>query len=226
MKRQRHLKRFFKGQKGNNKFHLIKIQTINSLMIFILLCSLCSCKKDNNSVKKEESVFILSSPEIGTDSLLPAEYTCDGESATLPLEWSGFPQSTVCFALIMHHEASQADIHWYWVMYNIPLSINSLPRNVNGIGTLGNNSVNGNIGYAPPCSQGPGPKKYIFTIYALSASIELSIPNTEVSREVLLQAIKDITLASATLTVIYSRNIQMVLDMKEVTNNISISTNK
>ena len=35
-----------------------------------------------------------------------------------------------------------------WILYNIPADIHSLPKNVTGIGTLGNNSVNNRVGYA------------------------------------------------------------------------------
>jgi hypothetical protein len=122
-----------------------------------LLLTLIGCQEDN-SVESINSNFKLASPDIKPDSLLPKEYTCDGESTTLPLEWSGFPKNTKSFALIMHHEASPTDIHWYWVLYNIPSSVLSLPKNVAGIGTLGNNSVNGKKEYAPPCSQVPGLK--------------------------------------------------------------------
>ena len=50
-------------------------------------------------------------------------------------------------------------------------------------------------------------KNLFYTIYALSEDVNILVPNSEVSREVLLDAIRDITLASATLTVIYSRDI-------------------
>jgi phosphatidylethanolamine-binding protein (PEBP) family uncharacterized protein len=176
------------------------------LFFVVIVMTLIACDKQNPA-ESGNTDFNLASSDIKPDSLLPMEYTCDGVGATLPLEWSGFPESTKCFALIMHHEASPTDIHWYWILYDIPLSIQSLTKNVTGIGTLGNNSVNGRTEYAPPCSQGPGIKKYIYTIYALSESVNIKVPNSEVSREVLLDAIKNITLASATLTVNYSRNI-------------------
>lgn len=174
------------------------------LIITFIAITLIACKK-NNPVELSESTFKLTSSDIQPDSLLPKEYTCDGESSTLPLEWSGFPENTKSFALIMHHEASPTNIHWYWVLYDIPSSVHSLSKNESGIGTLGNNSVNGKTEYAPPCSQGPGPKKYIYTIYALSESVDITVPDSEVSREVLLDSIKNITLASTNLTVIYSR---------------------
>jgi phosphatidylethanolamine-binding protein (PEBP) family uncharacterized protein len=105
----------------------------------------------------------------------------------------------------MHHVASPHDVHWYWVLYGIPENVTSLSKNICGIGTLGTNSVNGKNGYAPPCSQGPGPKVYTYTVYSLSRQPELPAPATEVSRDILLDAIRDITLASAELHVTYTR---------------------
>jgi hypothetical protein len=43
-----------------------------------------ACKKESDD--QQESVgFVLSSPEIGQDSQLPVDYTCNGDSSTLPL---------------------------------------------------------------------------------------------------------------------------------------------
>lgn len=179
--------------------------TGTKIILFIILTLWC-CSKDYNS-SQEASGFVLSSPEIGSDSLLPADYTCDGTSATLPLIWTGAPVNTFSFAIIMHHEASPTDIHWYWIVYDIPASINSLPRNMTGTGILGTNSVNDKTMYAPPCSQGPGVKAYTYTIYALSQNPVIPVAPDLVTREILLNAIKDITIASSKLTVYYSRNI-------------------
>jgi phosphatidylethanolamine-binding protein (PEBP) family uncharacterized protein len=176
-------------------------------MVIIAFIIFLSCNKDDIS-PEDESGFSLASVEIGVDSLLPVDYTCDGTSSTLPLEWSGSPVGTVSFALIMHHVASPTDIHWYWVLYNIPAGINNLPKNVSGIGTLGTNSVNDKTEYAPPCSQGPGIKAYTYTIYALSKNPSMSVSPDQVTREVLLNAIEGITIASAKMTVYYSRNIK------------------
>ena len=150
------------------------------------------------------SGFVLRSSEVAEGGMLPKEFTGDGSSATLPLQWSGAPAGTRSFALIMHHEAPDG-IKWYWVLYNIPADVTSLPKNVKGIGTLGNNSVNRDLGYAPPHSKGPGPKKYTLTVYALSAAPQITVPAEQVSRDVLLAAMKDLILATAELNVIYSR---------------------
>ncbi len=69
----------------------------------------------------------------------------------------------------MHHIDPKGKAKWYWTLYNIPRDVRSLPANVQGIGTLGNNSINGRLGYAPPHSKGPRDKAYVLTLYALSA---------------------------------------------------------
>ncbi len=172
------------------------------------VCFLGACSKEGDTTAAAESSpsgFTLSSPEVAEGGMLPVDYTCDGTSSTLPLKWSGAPQQTQSFALIMHHVASPTDIHWYWVLYNIPATIDSLPKNVGGVGKLGNNSVNGRVEYAPPCSKGPGPKVYTYTVYALSTFPVLTVPDSLVSREALLQSIEQIVLDSAMLHVVYSR---------------------
>ena len=137
--------------------------------------------------------------------MLPVEFTGDGESATLPLEWSGAPEGTKSYALIMHHIAPDMT-KWYWTLYNIPVETNSLPKNVKGVGILGNNSVNSKTEYAPPHSKGPGAKKYILTLYALSAPLQLKVPQSQVNRELLLSAMKDKILGTAELSVVYTRS--------------------
>ena len=151
------------------------------------------------------SSFTLSSPAVSNGGELPVDYTCDGSSATLPLSWSGAPDGTQSYAVVMHHIDPEGVVKWYWVLYDLPASVTSLAQDVTGVGTLGNNSVNGSTAYAPPCSAGPGAKTYILTVYALSAAPELSVAPAAVDRAALLAAMSDRTLASASLSVTYTR---------------------
>ena len=188
------------------------MQTIAYLISGLLftgffIVAISSCDK-NGELKTDENIFTLSSPAIGADSLLPADYTCDGTSSTLPLAWSGVPSGTQSFALIMHHVASPTDIHWYWVLYHIPPETRSLAKNVSGTWTTGTNSVNDRTEYAPPCSQGPGIKAYTITLYALSQDPVITLPADSIDRAALLNAIQDITISSAKMTVYYSRDVK------------------
>jgi phosphatidylethanolamine-binding protein (PEBP) family uncharacterized protein len=152
-----------------------------------------------------KTAFVMRSPAVAAGGLLPQDYTGDGSSATLPLEWSGAPAGANSYAVIMHHIPGPGEVKWYWILYNLPAGTQSLPRNVTGLGTLGNNSVNGRTEYAQPHSKGPGPKTYIYTVYALSAAPQLKLPSAQVNREVLLAAMQDRILATAELRVVYSR---------------------
>jgi Raf kinase inhibitor-like YbhB/YbcL family protein len=152
----------------------------------------------------QPSAFALRSSAVADGGDLPVEFTGDGASVTPPLEWSHAPAGTQSFALIMHHLAPDGT-KWYWILYNIPATVTQLPKKVQGVGTLGNNSINGKTEYAPPHSKGPGAKTYILTIYALSAAPEITTPPAEVNRDGLLGAMKDRILASAELHVVYTR---------------------
>jgi Raf kinase inhibitor-like YbhB/YbcL family protein len=193
----------------------MKTKIFSVLIVFLLAgCSLAPAGNrpptPPNSAEaaaptSSNGTFILSSSDVAEGGALPKEFTCDGASATLPLAWSGAPEGTKNFAVAMHHVPGPGDTHWYWVVYNIPANITSLEKNSSGVGVLGNNSVNGKTVYAPPCSKGPGEKVYTYTVYALSAEPQFSVSASDVSRDVLLDAIKDITLASASLNVTYAR---------------------
>ena len=156
---------------------------------------------DNTS--GEETSFTLTSDVMQTGSSLPITYTCDGDSISPPLNWSGAPDNTTEYALVMHHIAAPDDVHWYWVMYNMAADI-SILQSGEIQGALGTNGVNGLNEYAPPCSQGPGIKSYTFTLYALSSAPDLTSA-LDVDRDTLLTAITDITLASVELSVSYER---------------------
>jgi phosphatidylethanolamine-binding protein (PEBP) family uncharacterized protein len=167
--------------------------------------SIVNNKTPSSPSPVENIEFVLSSPEVIEGGNLPKDYTCDGPSSILPLEWSGVPANTRSLALIMFTIPNPNESHWYWVLYNIPPDVRNLAKNVSGVGTLGNNSVNGRTEYSPPCSKGPGAKLYTFAIYALSAQPQFTVPPGKVSMDVLLSAIKDITLGTTELNVYYSR---------------------
>ncbi|MFM2031806.1 MAG: hypothetical protein RLZZ297_571 [Chloroflexota bacterium] len=149
-------------------------------------------------------VFALTSPAVGADGVLPAAYTCDGVGNSPPLTWTAGPAGTQSYAIIMHHVAGLLDVHWYWTLYNIPATVTSLSAGQTSVGTFGSNSVNPTLAYAPPCSKGPGLKQYTITIYALSQAPAVS-GGASVTRDTLIAAMADRTLATATLALSYTR---------------------
>ena len=158
-----------------------------------------------DAMKKPSATFSLTSSEVKDGGALPTDFTGDGRGATLPLAWSGSPAGTQSFALIMDHLAPGNVMKHYWTVWDIPTSTTSLPKNVKGVGKIGT-SFKGQIGYEPPHSQGPGAKTYVLTVYALSSPLQITQQPREVNRDVLLAAMKDKVLASASLSVVYTRS--------------------
>lgn len=149
--------------------------------------------------------FTLTS-DVGVDGgTLPADYTCDGAGASPALSWSSAPAGTKEFALLMTTIPGDGTTKWNWVLYGIPASTTGLARNSSGVGTAGVGSDGPTTAYQPPCSQGPGPKLYTFTLYALSGSPALPGAANQVTGKVVTDAISSITLGKASLNLSYTR---------------------
>jgi len=149
--------------------------------------------------------FTLTSPVVTEMGNLPALYTCDGASISPPLSWKNAPKGTKYFAITMFTIPKDGPDHWYFSIWDIPARVTKLAQGNLAIGQVGGNGENPNLGYAPPCSQGPGPKKYTVTIYALSKSANLGSSSPSITRAALLSAISKITLGQSSLDVLYSR---------------------
>jgi phosphatidylethanolamine-binding protein (PEBP) family uncharacterized protein len=149
--------------------------------------------------------FVLTSPEVADGGNLPADFTGDGSGATLPLEWKGAPARTKSYALIMDHLAPGNEMKSYWVMWDIPANVTSLPKNVKGVGQTGV-GFKGEAGYEPPHSKGPGAKTYVLHVYALSSEVKPISAGRGVTREALLAAMDGKILAKADLSVVYTRS--------------------
>ena len=142
----------------------------------------------------------------GTDgSTMSALYTCDGANATPALSWSGPPAGTKEYALMMTTLPGDGTTRWNWVLYGIPGTTTGLAQDSTGIGTVGTGSHGTVMQYDAPCSQGPGPKTYTFTLFALSGSPSLPSDPAQVTGPVLKSAIQPLTLGTATLNLSYSR---------------------
>jgi Raf kinase inhibitor-like YbhB/YbcL family protein len=127
---------------------------------------------------------------------IPERHTGDGEDVAPALEWSGVPEGTRSFAVVVHDpDAPLVDGFTHWVAYGIAGDATGLPEGGEGA-THGTNSF-GNAGYdgpAPP--PGHGPHHYYFWVYALGD--ELDLP-AGLSRRELLERIEDHVIEQARL---------------------------
>lgn len=150
--------------------------------------------------------FTLTSPVVKDGAALPTEFTGDGASASPPLAWTNLPKGTVSLALVMHHLDPEGKTKIYWLMTDIDPKTTSVAKNATDFGKMGLSTVHNRVEYAPPHSKGPGLKKYVLTLFALSAKPNLADAGQPVSIETLLPAMKGHILGAADLTVTYTRS--------------------
>ncbi len=133
-------------------------------------------------------------------SAIPARHTGDGEDIAPALQWSGAPDGTKAFAVVVHDpDAPLVDGFTHWVAYGISGDTAGLPEG-GGEATAGTNSF-GNQGYngpAPP--PGHGTHHYYFWVYALDDDLDLE-PGLD--RRALLARIEDHVIEQARLVGTY-----------------------
>ncbi len=153
----------------------------------------------------KNTTFKLTSPAVKDGEKLPVEYTGDGASASPPLAWTGVPKGTQSLVLIMHHLDPEGKTKIYRLIHDNDPQTTSVAKNATDFGKMGISTVHNRVEYASPHSKGPGEKKYVLTLFALSAKPDLSKAESPITVDPLLAAMKGKILAAADLTVIYTR---------------------
>ena len=170
-----------------------------------------------------ELTIEVTSDAVGNNGRLQNEYTCEGlHERTPPLSWSGAPEETQSFVLVM--EDAETDeppggVWTHWIVYSIPpdtMSLDSIPLTS---ADLGNGAKLGTNDYGVAYYLGPCPKPsliigpniasrmspaslrpYYFRIYALDIDVQLG-PGAD--RNELLHAIEGHVLAAGELAPTY-----------------------
>jgi Raf kinase inhibitor-like YbhB/YbcL family protein len=107
----------------------------------------------------------LTSPAFVDGQPIPRQFTCDGVNIPPPLTWSGSPDGTRSFALIVEDTDASARTFTHWVLYDIPAQTTQWPSEASSK-TIRNSF--GRSGYAGPCPPlGDGPHRYMFTLHAV-----------------------------------------------------------
>ena len=135
----------------------------------------------------------LTSAAFGPNETIPSQYTCDGADLSPPLTLSGIPADAVSLALIMDDPDAPGGTWVHWVEFNIAPRT-QIPTGAGVLGTQGRNSF-GTTGYGGPCPPS-GTHRYFFTVYALSAELELAGGATKAQ---VLAAMEGLVLAQAEL---------------------------
>ena len=154
--------------------------------------------------------FLMTSPAFADHGEIPERFTCEGADISPALNWSGAPQSTRSFALIVEdpdapdpHAPQRTWVHW--VVYNIPAHANGLPESVAAQGLLDGAKQGINdwkrAEYGGPCPP-VGRHRYFHRLYALDSVLpKLAHP----TKTALLAAMKGHMLAETQLVGTYQK---------------------
>jgi phosphatidylethanolamine-binding protein (PEBP) family uncharacterized protein len=152
----------------------------------------------------------LGSPDFKDGGNFPTDFTCDGKGISPSLNWSNVPTGAQSLAVIMDTipgplRPGEVDIgkHFYLTIFNIPTTVTSIAAGATNVGVLGQNFQGKKLGFTPPCSQGPGSKKYSIYLYALSSKLVISA--TEATENSLIAAMNGKVISTAEMNVYYSR---------------------
>lgn len=160
--------------------------------------------------------FSITSIDISQGELMSKaqEFTgfgCSGGNQSPALAWSGAPEGTVAFAILVHDpDAPTGSGWWHWQLLNIDKAIHSLPAgagDANGkLLPAGGIQIENDYGVAafggacPP--EGHGIHRYQFTLHALSKKLDLPQDSSGALVGYMVQAN---SIASTTLEALYKR---------------------
>ncbi len=151
--------------------------------------------------------FQLTSSAFDNEGTIPTTYTCAGRNISPPLFWSGAPDGTQGYALLVEDPDAPHGTFDHWVVYNMPGAETGLREAIPASDRLENGALQGRnsfgkIGYGGPCPPG-GTHRYFFRLFALDTAL-LDIP-TEAIKERVVDAMRPHILAEAQLMGRYSR---------------------
>jgi len=186
------------------KYKLIILLSIVSL----LMAAFVGCGDgDGDSTTSPTTGLTISSTAFASGASIPVQYTCDGTNISPPLTWSGAPEGTQSFALIVDDPDAPGGTFVHWVLFNMPATTSSLAEGVSPGGTLPTGSLEGvtDFGrqeYGGPCPPPGSSHRYYFRLYALDTALNLAAGATRAQVD---QAMSGRILAQAELMGTYAR---------------------
>lgn len=178
--------------------------------VFALFVAACSDNEDDKeTLSNEEEIPMsiqLTSSAFADGSMIPARYARRGENVSPPLAWSGTPEGTQSFALIVDDPDAPGGDWVHWIVYNLPAGTANLAEGIKSDADLPGDAIQGANGWGTSKYDGPQPPsgthRYVFKLYALDAALNLKPGATKAD---LLRAMEGHVLARGQFMGKYSR---------------------
>jgi hypothetical protein len=163
----------------------------------------------NKTIAPMSGTLSITSGAFADGEHIPPVYTCDGDNMSPPLAIAGVPDGAQSLVLIMDDPdvptAVRPDgMFVHWVLFNIPPDTAIIPAGesvgVAGLNTRGDNAY---TGACPPPQYEPTQHRYMFKLYALDTTLDLSEGATKEDVE---SAMGEHVMAEAQLMGLYDRS--------------------
>jgi Raf kinase inhibitor-like YbhB/YbcL family protein len=177
----------------------------------LFLAGPAAAAKPRRAPRRTAMSFTLTSPAFENGAVIPKAHTCDGEDSSPTLRWSGWPEGTKSFALIMDDPDAPMGTWIHWVIYDLPAGRRDIAGGLAKTGEVLDGAKQGacwgvdsfeRVGYHGPCPPPGWPHHYHFKLYALKKT--LGLPASATKAEV-LAAMKGAVLAETELVGVYER---------------------
>jgi Raf kinase inhibitor-like YbhB/YbcL family protein len=141
-------------------------------------------------------------------------FGCTGGNISPSLSWTGAPNGTKSFAItVFDPNAPTGSGWWHWVVFNIPASTTSVPKNAGDVnaklmpaGAIQSRTDFGADGYGGPCPPpGDKPHHYHFNVFAVDVDKLPDAQDHNASAALVGFDLHFHTLAKATLVGTYGR---------------------
>ena len=151
---------------------------------------------------------------VGKNEQVANVFGCKGDNISPSLKWTGAPSDTKSFAINLYDpDAPTGSGFWHWVVFNIPPSVTSLPKDAGDVkknlmpaGVIQSRTDFGVDGYGGMCPpQGAPPHRYILTVYAVDEDKLQFAKDDQVSAAVVGFELHFHSKAKGTLNWTYSR---------------------
>src|SRR4051794_32684757 len=115
----------------------------------------------------------LLSPEFADGGTVPRSDTCAGQGAVPSLHWTSPPAGARALALTVEDPDAPNGTFVHWIAFDLPPTLRAVAGGRPRLpGRQAANSA-GATGWTPPCPPPGKPHRYVFTIYALPAPLNL-----------------------------------------------------
>jgi len=152
--------------------------------------------------------LMVMSPAFSSGEDLDDKYTQNGANMSPPLRWSKGPTGTRSYVILTEDSGvNRHDPVFHWVVYNVPVTVTSLPENLSSEATLESGAMQGLnvrksagfLGPKPPAGQ---THPYHFEVFALNTKLDLDPAKAD--RNAVVEGMKGHVLAQGDIIANYT----------------------